>query len=155
MKEDPAYALASHGICKECGITFRTGTGVGLRRFLNSTDVPVLATNDDARVLSANTAALSALGKTAEAIQNQHAGVIIECGRLGEGCGQSADCSSCKLREAIRATHRDGRARNGLVSTHSFKSNKLSEKLRFAFSTAKMGDVVVLAIEGREIVSDL
>ena len=151
MQEDPASEMASHGICADCSFSFRSGTGVGLRRFLNSTDVPVLAMNSDARVLAANSAGALVLGKTTAAMQNQYTGVVIDCERSGEGCGRNAGCSGCKLRESIRATHADGVARNGVVSSHPFKSSKGDGIFTVEFSTARVRDVVVLAVERREM----
>jgi hypothetical protein len=154
MKEDPAYELASHGICADCGISFRGGTGVGLRRFLNSTDVPVLAVTNDDHVLATNAAGSLVLGKTAAAIKWQNTGVVIECERSGEGCGQNVGCSSCKLRESIQATHSDGLARNGVVSSHPFRSCTDRKALSLTFSTAKLRDIVIVAIERREVLAE-
>ena len=81
MKEDAANQAVSHGICLECGFTFRSGTGIGLRQFVNGTPVPVLAMTADAKLLAANAAGLRALDKSETAIQDQLSGVVIDCER--------------------------------------------------------------------------
>lgn len=149
MKEDPASQSVSHGICLECSFSFVNGTGIGLRQFVNGTAVPMLAMTGDAKVLAANSAGLSALGKPHTAIQDQLSGVVIDCERsaMGEGCGRNIECSACRLRSAIQATYLDGVARHGVISDHPLKGSEGQRTLRLTFSTAKVSDLVVLTFE--------
>jgi hypothetical protein len=155
MKDDPANQPVSHGICLECSFNFIHGTGIGLRQFLNGTPIPVLAMTADAKVLAANSAGLSALGKSQATIENQLSGVVIDCARsaTGEGCGTHIECSACRLRGAIQATHHDGVARRGVISEHPLKGCEGQKTLRLTFSTARVSDLVMLTIEQREIVA--
>jgi hypothetical protein len=152
MNADPINEFESHGICSECSISFPMAIGVGLRQFLSTTEVPVLAMNGETDVLAANPAALSVLEKTSDVI-GQVSGVVIECSRSASGeCGGHIECSGCNLRSTIQATHVDGVPRNGVISTHPL-SGEAGKTLRLTFSTAKVRDVVLLTIRQREITS--
>jgi len=139
----------SHGICDECALTF-----VGIRRLqvaeiLKRVSAPVLVMASGLRVVGANPAAGVVFGKKPEAIEGQLQGEVLDCvGACSPGgCGKSAICPACVLRQTVEATSRDGVSRHGLLSRHRVRHGNLESGLQFRFSTAKAGDTVVVNLD--------
>lgn len=145
----------SHGICAECAYTFVHGTGVGLRRLIQDCGVPVLLVDGDATLRGASSTTAAALGKPLAGLERQRIGVVIGCERSAskEGCGRSLHCGGCSLRAAVSSTHRDGLPRHGVVSEHPLSGTAGQQTLHLRFSTTKLGDTVLLALESVETAS--
>jgi PAS domain-containing protein len=125
---------------------------LSLADFLNSIELPVLVTDGAVTVRQVNRTAARILGKAASRLEGSSVGVAIECihaGIMGE-CGVSAYCAGCEFRRAIHDTHADGKPRYGEYSQHKLVTANGTKARQFRFSTTKMGDAVVLAIEGIE-----
>ncbi len=124
---------------------------VSLRDVLNSIDVPIIVTDSAMTLLQVNKKAERILGDSAHQLEMPAIGIAIECRYAGfaGSCGGSEQCAGCLLRQAIRDTSEDGRPRYGAYSDLEVAASPGTEMKRFRFSTAKMGDAVVLTIEGR------
>jgi hypothetical protein len=141
LREDSdSHAQISHGICDECGYTLLNQRGIGIRQLLKDANVPVIIVNRDREVQDDFQDAPQKLGR------------VIGCAnaKCCGGCGGSASCGPCSLREAITRTHADGNARFGIVSEHPIHS-KRDATLSVHFSTAKIDDNVLVIFEQRTV----
>ena len=123
---------------------------VNLRDVLNSIDIPILVTDGSVTLLQVNQKAERLLGDSAHKLEMPTIGIAVECRHAGmpESCGGGEHCAGCVLRQTIRDTCADGRPRYGVYSDLEVVVPPGTETKRFRFSTTKMGDAVVLAIEG-------
>lgn len=142
-------AEVSHGICTECRKRVMGKTTTSLKDFLDDLEFPVLATDGDRVVLAANRAAEKVLGKSATQMTNVRVGVAIECYYSGMpgGCGKTAQCRGCALRQNIGDTYADGEPRYGVYAEKRLVNGTGFKMVQFKFSTQKVGETVVLLIE--------
>jgi PAS domain-containing protein len=150
VADEAADALVSHGICPECLNRLLGPTKLGLAEFLNSIELPVLVTDETRAIRQVNHAAERTLGKLAGDLDGSNVGMAIEClhaGVMGE-CGVNAYCAGCAFRRNINDTHADGKPRYGEYAQHNVATATGMKATQFQFSTTKMGDMVLLAIEG-------
>ena len=124
-------------------------TAVSLTDFLNELEFPVLVTDRDWVVIEANHAAGKILGKPASQMKQTPGGVAIECyySGLPDGCGKTPQCRGCALRQNITDTYADGRPRYGLYAQQQIRANDARKMVQFRFSTQKVGEMVMFAIE--------
>ncbi len=148
----------THGICPTCTEHFFSPRDHSLQGFLNSLDAPVTVVDDDMRMLEANTAALTVLGKTREDAVGLRSGEIIECAnsRLPKGCGRQVHCVACTLRNSVRETYETGQGFSGRpawIRVHDETTDESRKRLRVTISTEKVGNVVLLRLDevGRAI----
>lgn len=139
----------SHGICEDCLRKALGDTAISLSDFLNGLEFPVLVTDQDMGVVEANHAAGKILGKPASRMKHTSAGVAIECYYAGlpEGCGKTPQCRGCALRKNISDTYADGQPRYGLYAQQQLMAGDAPRMAQFRFSTQKVGEMVMLAIE--------
>ncbi|HUL53343.1 MAG TPA: PAS domain-containing protein [Opitutaceae bacterium] len=142
-------AEVSHGICRECRMKLMGEATTSLGDFLNDLAFPVLATDGDRLVLAANHAAEELLGKSASRLTGDRVGMAIECYYAGMpgGCGKTAQCRGCALRQNIADTYADGRPRYGVYVEKRVVDGPGSKMVQFKFSTQKVKESVVLLIE--------
>jgi nitrogen-specific signal transduction histidine kinase len=147
--DSSAEAEVSHGICVECRKKVMGEATTSLSDFLNDLDFPVLATDGDRLVLAANRAAEATLGKSAARMTGGRVGMAIECYYAGMpgGCGKTAQCRGCALRQNIADTHADGQPRYGVYAEKRIVNGRGSKMVQFRFSTQKVENAVVLLIE--------
>lgn len=145
-------AEVSHGICTECRKRVTGGTTTSLKDFLNDLEFPVLATDGDRVVLAANRAAEKILGKSATRMTHARVGMAIECYYSGMpgGCGKTAQCRGCALRQNIADTYADGQPRYGVYVEKRIVNGMGFKMVQFKFSTQKVGEAVVFLIEERK-----
>jgi len=151
MKEyESPQSTVSYGICPEClrGVS-GGGTEIKLRDFLDRLEFPVLLTDKSVVVQGANRIAERTFGRPASRLENVAAGVVIECYHAqapGE-CGKTEHCAGCVLRQTIMDTHADGRPRYGVYSENEILTPQGAKPKRLRFSTTRIGNAVMLAIE--------
>jgi PAS domain-containing protein len=157
LEDDPSdRAEVSHGICTECRKRLMGETTTSLKDFLDDLEFPVLATDGDRVVLAANRAAESILGKSATQMTGVRVGVAIECYYSGMpgGCGKTAQCRGCALRQNIADTYADGQPRYGVYAEKRIVNGTGYKMVQFKFSTQKVrGTVVFLIEELKELVA--
>ncbi len=152
IEDETPNAAVSHGICTDCLNGLSGNSKFSLAEFLDSIELPVLVTDGGRAIHEVNEAAERILGKSASRLRGSRVGVAIECihaGIMGE-CGVSPYCAGCAMRRTIQDTHADGKPRYGEYSQHKLATADGARVVRFRFSTTKMGDLIVLAIEGIE-----
>ncbi|HUJ44081.1 MAG TPA: PAS domain-containing protein [Opitutaceae bacterium] len=150
LQDDAAPdADVSHGICLECRKKVMGEATTNLHDFLNDLAFPVLATDGDRVILAANHAAERLLGKSASQMNGARVGMAIECYYAGMpgGCGKTAQCRGCALRQNIADTYADGQPRYGVYVEKRVVDGPGSKMVQFKFSTQKVKGTVVLLIE--------
>ena len=147
--EELSEGGTSHGICDECALTF-----VGIRRLqiselLKHVSVPVLVLSADCRVAGANPEAGELFEQKPETLVGRLPGEVIDCigASTPGGCGHSVICPACELRRTVEATARDGISRRGLLSRHRVRRGNVESRLQFCFSTARVGEKVVVNLD--------
>jgi hypothetical protein len=143
--------MVSHGICPECLRGLVGGNAeIGLREFLDQLEFPVLLTDRSIVVQRANNVAERAFGRPSFKLENASVGMAIEClnAQASGQCGRAEHCAGCVLRRTIIETHADGQPRYGMYSQNEVLSAQGSKARRFRFSATRIGDAVMLAIEG-------
>ena len=139
----------THGICEDCVDAVVTGMSQDLRKFLNTIEVPVLTTNADGVVGSANRSAEQLLGRSLPNIEGQMVGTVTECtyARLPGGCRRTEHCTACTLREAIDRTVQTGESQSQVPVHQNVLNGKGTETVTYEISTHKVKDVVFLKIQ--------
>jgi hypothetical protein len=142
-------AKISHGICEDCLRKMQGETAVSLTDFVNELEIPVLVTDRDWVVIEANHAAGKILGQPATRMKQARGGMAIECYYAGlpDGCGKTPQCRGCALRKNIADTYADGQPRYGLYAQQQLMAGDAPRMVQFRFSTQKMGEMVMFAIE--------
>jgi transcriptional regulator of aromatic amino acid metabolism len=151
MKEYESHNdMVSHGICPDClrGLT-GVSTEIDLRDFLDKLDIPVLITDGSLAVQQGNRMAEIVFQRSSSYLKRSTVGGLIECyNAQGAGeCGRSEQCTGCILRRTIKATHNDGQPRYGTYSDKEVMTPTGVVRKRLLFSTSRVGEVVMLAIE--------
>lgn len=149
MEETGSAQPISHGICESCAGEVTSRTGMSLKQYLDSLDLPVLAVDSDGAVKVASEKALALLGKTESAVAGRLGGEVFECAyaRLPGGCGRTTHCSGCAIRRTVTDTFQTGRARLRVPATLEYDGQDGQKTIALHLSTEKVGDVVLLRID--------
>ena len=146
--EDPV----SHGVCTICYDRILAEHGFNIRKFLNMLDVPVVLVDNDATILAANSLALSIIKRPVNGVPGKKFGFVFDCinASLPGGCGKTAFCPNCIIRNTIVETYSTGIPvinRPALIHQHASKGES---GVPLCISTQKDGDVVLLRFEPTE-----
>jgi hypothetical protein len=140
----------THGICGACSRTFAAEPGrKSFQEFIDGLGVPLLLVDDDVRVLAANWQARDALGKDLPNIVGRKSGDVIECrysGLVG-GCGQTAHCRSCTIRNCVAKTNLTGKPCLKVLAHPDVEVGAEFKTLNMLISTEKVGACVLLRID--------
>jgi PAS domain-containing protein len=104
----------THGMCNACADHFgRQWAGLGLGEYLDRFDRPVLAVNQDGRIVAANQPMADMLGKSERRVFGLLGGEAMECryARLPEGCGNTIHCKTCTIRNTVMEVLETGESR--------------------------------------------
>ena len=139
----------SHGLCPDCVPKFFTFMGKPMRNFLDEFAGPVFLVDSTNKIITANSNGLALMDRPPDEIEEKKIGDVFECphASMSEGCGNSTHCKTCTIRSAIIETSQTGQARlqvPAFADLHSFSKIK---KSKFAISTEKVGDAVLLRID--------
>lgn len=136
----------THSICDHCFDYYsKQWDGLSLDDYLSQFNFPVLAVNDEGRVIGLNTPMQKALGKTKEDCQGLLGGEVMECqfARLKDGCGQTIHCEACTIRNAVTETFQTQKP----LKSIPVLLDQGPKKLRMTISTTYIDGYVTLAIE--------
>ena len=142
-------ARISHGICEACLKEILGNTAVSLADFLSELQFPVLVTDGEGVVIDANHAAGRILRKPVHGMAQARFGLAIECyyASLPDGCGKTPQCRGCALRKNLSDTYADGQPRYGVYAQQQVMAGETTRMVQFRFSTQKIGEMVMFAIE--------
>lgn len=139
----------THGICGDCLRRMLSFKATSLRSFLDMFAKPVFLVEDDVRVVSGNSAALSLLNKTHEDFEGKLGGEVFDCkyADLPEGCGKTIHCKSCTIRMIVTDSLRTGKNHIEIPAYPDLHHITGEYQIRFLISTERVGDVVLLKID--------
>lgn len=141
------YDAVSHGVCDHCLPLMVRDLGQPLSEFLDELKAPVLVVQDNARVIAANAAARKMLSQEQLEICGDLAGEVIGCRHAREpgGCGQTAHCKSCVIRQCVTRTLETGEpCRQTAYADIGLLSG--DKRLQFLIETEKVNSFVRLTI---------
>lgn len=141
----------THGMCSDChSRLMRQLEGISFTEFLDDFDKPIAIINKEGRVAAANNKALQMLDKPLEKVQGFLGGEALECGyaQLPEGCGETAHCPACTIRNLVEATMRTQ------TSSEKVKVYLKTDEGEFAVivSTSSINDMVQIIFEEMTLV---
>mgnify|MGYP006280444429 CR=1 FL=1 len=128
MGETDGPGPPSHGMCEECLEYFtRQWAGLKLGEYLDGFDVPIAAVDGDARIISWNDKMAAIIGRPREEASGLLCGEAMEChhARLPGGCGRTAHCKTCAIRNSIEHTVDTGEPCHNVPATLSAESNEI------------------------------
>jgi hypothetical protein len=142
-------APVSHGICANCS-TDAEFHRERLDDFLNHLSGPVLAVDEEGRVVGSNTVAAVFVSSDIASIKGRLSGDVISCvySDLPGGCGRTTHCAGCTIRRAFEQTAATGEP---VRDRPAFSYNHTPDGpvwKRFAISTERVGALVLIRIEG-------
>jgi len=136
----------THTMCKECSEHFtKQWSGLKLGRYLDDFDAPVIAVDEDGRLVAANQQMADMLGKPQREVAGFLGGEAMECvfARLPEGCGRTIHCKTCTIRKNVMATMETGES-HVRVPAHLDRDDG---RIHFLISTHKKDTFIQLVIE--------
>ena len=145
-------AVITHGICGPCANKMFLQTGIPLRNFLDRFALPIAIVDSEGVVRTVNTQARSMLGKELSDIEGHKGGDVFQCVHaiLPGGCGNTVHCSGCAIRRTVMETHTTGKSFLRIPALLKQQNPKEPQDIRFLISTEKVGDYVLLRIDGVE-----
>jgi len=136
----------SHGMCKECYNHYKDQIkGLSLDKFLDRFEAPLLVVDKDGRIVAANKMIENIMSRSRRDIFGLLGGEVMECvyARLPEGCGKTAHCLACSIRNTVMAAMESGEPQMHVPVTLS-QENK---EIEMVISTEKIGSFVRIIIE--------
>lgn len=146
---DQDHERVSHGMCDACAERLVAGTRQTARMFLERLDTPVFLTDDDVRIIAANSAARALFGKGDGEIEDRLGGDVIECANAFKpgGCGRTVHCKACTIRNAVTETVTTGLPYHRVPAYQTLRSEEGEVLKRLLVSTERAGTLVLLTLE--------
>ena len=139
----------AHGICLLCKQEFIGETWLSLKESVSRIPFPVLFVDGDYKVDAVSATAAKLVAGNAKDETKPLTGVVIGCvnSQLPGGCGHSAECVGCILRNTATATFADEMTRNGMSSTHKLLSGGSVRDVIITFSVERISAGVLIYVE--------
>lgn len=138
----------THAMCADCYAWFtRVWNGITIGESLDDIDIPIALVQDDARLIAANRAMETLLGKSNRHTAGLLMGEVMECVHAREpgGCGGTVHCASCTIRNAVYAAKRG----QDQIHVPAFL-DKDGGRQTLTISTRLVGEVVEVRVESAE-----
>lgn len=141
--------MISHGICDDCAMVLNSDPRKTAGQFLESLDDAIFLVGAGGRVVSANSAARSVVGKELSAIEDRLGGDVFECKNadLPGGCGKTEHCKACAIRNSVEGTLATGCGVERAPAHQDVKTHEGVQRKRLLISTERVGDFVMLRID--------
>lgn len=140
----------THAMCRECDAYFAAQwSGMSFEQYVARFDFPVVLVEGEAgRVVAMNQPACRFLGRSPREVVGLLGGEAMECAyaRLPGGCGKTAHCAACAIRNSVTETHRTGRPLRRVPAT----LRRRDAVHQLLVSTTLEGRVVRVVIEPAE-----
>ncbi|MFA4824919.1 MAG: hypothetical protein WC593_07140 [Methanoregula sp.] len=146
---DSPDSPVTHGICDSCSRHFLSQLGVDISKYLDMLNAPVIFVNPDGQVLDANSDAVCFMGKPLDKILDTLTGNALGCSHAGlpEGCGKTAFCSGCAIRNSVQKTYETGEPVEQCPAVLQQGTPDHSCPINLLVSTRKAGPVIMLRVE--------
>lgn len=134
----------THGICEPCAEEV-SRNAARQRVLLDRIGKMAVTVDSKGALISANTLIENAVSLPHNEILGILSGDLLGCkyAKSPQGCGHTAHCSACTVREAIMGTHRTNHGVKHIKTVLHTESGSLA----LWISTEKIGDVVMLQID--------
>ena len=136
----------SHGMCQECYDYYEEQIkGISLDKFLDRFEVPLLVVDKNVRIVATNKMFENLTGRSHRDVFGLLGGEVMECvyARLPEGCGRTAHCLACSIRNTVMATMESGEPQMQVP----VKLRRESKEIEMVISAEKIGSFVRIIIE--------
>jgi PAS domain-containing protein len=136
----------SHGMCQECYDYYKEQVnGLPLDKFLDRFEVPLLVVDKNVRIVAANKMFENLTGRSHRDVFGLLGGEVMECvyARLPEGCGRTAHCLACSIRNTVMATMESEEPQMQVP----VKLRRESKEIEMVISAEKIGSFVRIIIE--------
>ena len=136
----------SHGMCQECYDYYKEQVnGLPLDKFLDRFEVPLLVVDKNVRIVATNKMFENLTGRSHRDVFGLLGGEVMECvyARLPEGCGRTAHCLACSIRNTVMATMESGEPQMQVP----VKLRRESKEIGMVISAEKIGSFVRIIIE--------
>ncbi len=139
----------THGICGDCARAVLSFKAKQLQSFLDRFQEPVFLVTSEGRIVTANTAGLSALSKKPEEVDGKLGGEAFDCryADLPGGCGQTVHCKTCTIRNTVMDTLESGKSHLKVAAYPDLHHITGDYRIRFLITTERVGDAVLLRID--------
>lgn len=139
----------THGICDDCAALLNSDPRKSAGNYLEGLKDAVFLVGAGGRIVSANSAARTMVGKELTAIEDRLSGDVFECvnAELPGGCGKTKHCKACAIRKAMEGTLADGTGVEGVPAVQNIRTPDGVRERRYLISTEKIGDSVLLRID--------
>jgi PAS domain-containing protein len=150
---DEDIELVTHGVCPECEAFVASNEPRSLRRFIDLFTEPIVCVNDNYSMLTANDAAVQALGLADAGDDRLLCGQVVHCRWACSpgGCGSTEHCLACNIRKIVRESFESG--------TMFFQEPAYVERVaedgtirrvRLLLTSERRGEALLLRIDGVE-----
>jgi transcriptional regulator with PAS, ATPase and Fis domain len=136
----------SHGMCQECYDYYKEQVnGLPLDKFLDRFEVPLLVVDKNVRIVATNKMFENLTGRSHRDVFGLLGGEVMECvyARLPEGCGRTAHCLACSIRNTVMATMESEEPQMQVP----VKLRRESKEIEMVISAEKIGSFVRIIIE--------
>jgi PAS domain-containing protein len=137
------------GVCDKCARALLAECGVELGRYLEGLESPIMLVDSRGVVVAASRQALEKLGVHASEVEGKLCGDVFRCvhASLPGGCGKTAECPKCNLRQCIEATLRSKTATPSVPLRLTTGTPHDPKWLGIAVATEYFSGVVMLRID--------
>jgi hypothetical protein len=151
LSEDQAGPV-THGICRNCAADLQF-MPQSFDRFLDTLPGPVLAVDEDCRVLGVNVAASAMVRLEPGEMRDRLSGEVLSCvySELPGGCGRTMHCSGCAIRQGVTHTWTTGEAIKDKPAFSHRHGPDGPVQMSYLVSTERMGPLVLVQIEEAEV----
>lgn len=148
-EEEGSAASGPFGLCADCRLSFSLKRkDPGPHTGLESISDPVLLFDQEARLVACNRSAELAFGGDQNALMALQPGEVLGCERAkADGCGHSAECARCSLRQAILYSLSNGRDHERLPVILPVQREGRSMMRCMSVSTRRIGQAVRVQLE--------
>jgi hypothetical protein len=145
--------LVSHGVCAECEAFIASNEPRSLRRFLDLFTEPVVCVDEHYSMLTANDAAVHALGLADAGDDRLLCGQVVQCRWACSpgGCGTTEHCLACNIRKIVRESFESG----AVFSQEPAYVERVAEdgtlrRVHLLLTSEQRGRALLLRIDGIE-----
>lgn len=137
----------THAMCRDCDAYFaEQWKGMSYAAYVARFPYPVVLVEGEGRVVAMNRTACDFLGREPSEVVGLLGGEAMECAyaRLPGGCGKTAHCPACAIRNSVTATHQTGKPLTRVPATLRRRDQSVHDLL---ISTTREDRVVKVVIE--------
>ncbi len=136
-------------LCPDCGDAFIAEYGgVSLSEYLDRFEEPLMVLNEEMRVVACNKKGREEVDTTGIRPLGLLSGDFMHCrnSSSGGGCGLTANCLKCAIRNTVTNTLRTGNPLKKVTAFFSSANDRENPVKEWSLSTRKVGETVHLSL---------